>query len=193
MTLASWLFGPSPFRSSGTLGPERAFPGIPGPPSRVAERAPRTALSLGSGRSGFSQLSAFLGAKLLLLPREAHRGAEAALGLGQSTAPLPPPFARWSVTLRFSILLPLSASRLRGLFPGCTQSSPGDLTQRGGARHPPAEDLVESQAPTPRPKRRQPLVPPTLLPGLAGSGNRSWRPRRTLAGGVPDAAALLPL
>lgn len=45
-------------------------------------RAPRTPLSLGSGRSGFSQRPASFGVKLPLLPREAHRRAEAALSLG---------------------------------------------------------------------------------------------------------------
>ncbi|XP_045698393.1 translation initiation factor IF-2-like [Phyllostomus hastatus] len=75
-----WVFGRSPSRSAGALGPERAFPGIPGPRSRVAERAPRTPLSLGSGRSGFFQPPTLLGVKLLQ-PREAHCCAEAALGL----------------------------------------------------------------------------------------------------------------
>ena len=51
------------------------------PWSRGAERAPRTLLSPGSGRSGFSEPPVSLGVKLPLLPREAHRRAEAALGL----------------------------------------------------------------------------------------------------------------
>ena len=76
-----WHLGARPAGSAGVLGPELAFPGILGPWSRGAERAPRTLLSPGSGRSGFSEPPVSLGVKLPLLPREAHRRAEAALGL----------------------------------------------------------------------------------------------------------------
>ena len=111
------------------FGPERTFSGILGPRSRGAERGPRTLLSPGSGRSGFSQPPASLGVRLPLLPREAHRRSKAALGLGPRSVNRTAPAAICSGVgdSDFSTLLPASASRLRGLFPGCTQSGPGDL------------------------------------------------------------------
>ena len=111
------------------FGPERTFSGILGLRSRGAERGPRTLLSPGSGRSGFSQPPASLGVRLPLLPREAHRRSKAALGLGPRSVNRTAPAAICSGVgdSDFSTLLPASASRLRGLFPGCTQSGPGDL------------------------------------------------------------------
>lgn len=63
-------------------------------------------------------------------------GRLAASGPGRSFPPLPPPLARGLGTLRFSVLLPASASQRPGLSPGGTQSGPGAPTQRGAAGTP---------------------------------------------------------
>ncbi|XP_036911696.1 uncharacterized protein LOC118993437 [Sturnira hondurensis] len=184
VTLVVWLFGRSPFRPAGALGPERVFPEIPGPPSRVAERAPRTLPSLGSGRSGFSQAPTLLGAQLLL-PREAHCRAEAALGLRPRSVHRAALAAICSEVGDFAI-----STSSQGPPHGCgvfsrvaRKAAPAtSRTRRGAPRPPPGEDLVET--PTPTPGGGQPLAPPNLQPGRPDSGNGSRSPRRTLAGGV---------
>ena len=194
VTLVLWLFGRSPSRSAGGLGPERAFPGIPGPRSRVAERAPRAPLFLGSGRSGFFQPPTLLGAKLLL-PREAPCRAEAALGLGPRSVHRVAPAAICSEVCDFEIfhLFPGSASRLRGVFPGCTQSSPCDLRDAAGSSPASAWRRLSgdsgSDADTQRRAASSASEPPAWTPD---SGHRSWRPRRTLVGGVRGRGSAAP-
>lgn len=145
-------------------------------------RAPRTPLSLGSGRSGFSQRPASLGVKLPLLPPEAHRRAEAALSLGPR-----------SVNRAFPAAISLGPGDFETFhsppsvnLTGCTQSSPGDGRDAAGALGPPPGDhFVETRAPS----------PPTLRPALPDSGNGSWRRQEDPSGPAVswDAAAPLPL
>jgi len=84
------------------------------------------------------------------------------------------------VTLRFSTLPPASVSRLRGLFPGCTQNSPSDLRDATGSSQASTwRGLGRGRQPPCRLHgARQPSAPPSRLPALADWRNRSWRPRR---------------
>lgn len=105
--LVFWRFG--------SAGPEEPFLGILDQ-SCGAERAP---LVLEFSRvSGFPRCPALAGAS--------GGCGECAFNLepGCDSRRARQPFARGLVTLRFSTLLPSPASRLLGLFPGRTQSSP---------------------------------------------------------------------
>eukprot|EP00070_Physeter_catodon_P035838 XP_028342732.1 uncharacterized protein LOC114485467 [Physeter catodon] len=115
--------------------------------SRGAERAPRTLLSPGSGRSGFSEPPVSLGVKLPLLPREAHRRAEAALGLRLRSVNRAAPAAICSRVGDSEIFTPSSqrqphacgtCSRVERKAGPATSGTP-----RGAPRPPPGEDLVE--------------------------------------------------
>ncbi|XP_067567271.1 uncharacterized protein [Pseudorca crassidens] len=145
--LVSGCLGARPAGSAGVLGPELAFPGILESWSRGAERAPRTLLSPGSGRSGFSEPPVSLGVKLPLLPREAHRRAEAALGLRLRSVNRAAPAAICSRVGDSEIFTPSSQrqphacgafSRVERKAGPATSGTP-----RGAPRPPPGEDLVE--------------------------------------------------
>lgn len=150
------------------FGPERTFSGILGLRSRGAERGPRTLLSPGSGRSGFSQPPASLGVRLPLLPREAHRRSKAALGLGPRSVNRTAPAAICSGVgdSDFSTLLPASASRLRAFSRVVRKAGPA--TSGTPLRPPPGEDFVgEDSGSVPPTRRGQPPAPPSRLPAAS--------------------------
>lgn len=84
--------------------------------------------------------------------------------------------------MRFSTLLPAPASRLRGLFPGWTQSRPcNPPNAAGNSQNGSQGGLEETQAPRPAPPRG--LLPPSLIlmPGRPETPGTELAPEEDLA------------
>ena len=148
------------------FGPERTFSGILGPRRRGAERRPRTLLSPGSGRSGFSEPPASLGVRLPLLPREAHRRSKAAFGLGPRSVNRTAPAAICSGGGDSEIFPPSSQHQPHacGAFSRVARKA-GPATSGTPLRPPPGEDFIEEDSGSAPPTRRgRPPAPPSRLP-----------------------------